>query len=74
MSHLARFARFWYDFIVGDDWTIALTVAVAVGATYGIAHRGGVAWWVLPAVVISSLGTSVARARRAAGTVPRRDD
>ena len=26
------FARFWWDFIVGDDWRIALGVVVVLGA------------------------------------------
>jgi hypothetical protein len=27
------FGRFWYDFIIGDDWKIAAAVLVAVGLT-----------------------------------------
>ena len=34
---LAAFARFWYDFLVGDDWIIAVTVVVAVAVHR--AHR-----------------------------------
>jgi hypothetical protein len=32
--HLAAFGRFWWDFVVGDDWRIAAAVlaALAVGA------------------------------------------
>ena len=29
MSYLRRFGRFWWDFVVGDEWRIALIVAVA---------------------------------------------
>jgi hypothetical protein len=29
-------ARFWYDFIVGDDWKIAAGVVVAVGFTVAL--------------------------------------
>jgi hypothetical protein len=25
------FGQFWYDFIIGDDWKIAVAVVVAVG-------------------------------------------
>ena len=34
MSWLRSFGRFWYDFIVGDDWRIAagVTVVLAAGA------------------------------------------
>jgi hypothetical protein len=66
VSYLVRFLRFWYDFIVGDDWTVAVTVVVAVAATYAVAHRGGAAWWILPVAVLATLGVSVLRARREA--------
>ena len=29
MSYLRGFGRFWWDFVVGDEWRIALIVAVA---------------------------------------------
>ena len=29
MSLLRGFGRFWWDFVVGDEWRIALIVAVA---------------------------------------------
>jgi hypothetical protein len=29
---LSRFARFWWDFIVGDDWRIAVGVVAVLGA------------------------------------------
>lgn len=28
---MRAFLRFWYDFIIGDDWKIAAGVAIAVG-------------------------------------------
>jgi hypothetical protein len=31
MKWLGRFGRFWYDFVVGDDWTIAAAVVLVVG-------------------------------------------
>ena len=33
MRYIAAFGRFWYDFLVGDDWIIAVTVVVAVAVT-----------------------------------------
>ena len=30
MSALGRFARFWYDFVVGDDWLVAFGVVVVL--------------------------------------------
>ena len=64
MKHIAQFGRFWYDFIVGDDWTIALGVVIAVGST-AVVHRIGLpAWPVLPLVVVVGLFLSVYRVRR----------
>jgi hypothetical protein len=30
MSFLRSFGRFWYDFVIGDDWKIAAGVVVAL--------------------------------------------
>jgi hypothetical protein len=62
---LAAFGRFWYRFIVGDDWTIAAAVALALVATYALQRLGVAAWWLTPVVVIAILGVSLRRARRA---------
>lgn len=34
MKYLRGFGQFWYDFVIGDDWKIAVAVvtALAVGA------------------------------------------
>jgi hypothetical protein len=59
------FLRFWYDFIVGDDWTIAAGVVIALAITAVLAHNGmESAWWVLPLVVAAGLTASVLRAVR----------
>jgi hypothetical protein len=56
---LEGFGRFWWDFLVGDDWTIAATVVVALAAAYGLDQAGVAAWWLVPAagmlVVVVSL-------------------
>jgi hypothetical protein len=62
MTWIRSFAAFWYDFIVGDDWRVALGVILALGATTGLLHGAGVnAWWLLPIVVIALLGLSLRR-------------
>jgi len=38
MSYIVAFLRFWYDFLVGDDWKIAATVVVALLLTAAAAH------------------------------------
>lgn len=56
------FGRFWYDFVIGDDWRTAVGVAVALGGTAGLVQAGVNAWWVLPAAVAALLGLSLRRA------------
>ena len=59
------FLRFWYDFVIGDDWTIAAGVVVALAVTALLAHNGmPSAWWLLPLVVAIGLVVSLARAVR----------
>jgi hypothetical protein len=31
MRHVAAFGRFWWDFVVGDDWRVAAGVVAALG-------------------------------------------
>ncbi len=65
MNRLRSFAAFWYDFVVGDDWRIALGVLLALAATAGLVHGAGVdAWWLPPAAVAVLLGLSLRRAGR----------
>jgi hypothetical protein len=51
VNRIKAFVRFWYDFIVGDDWRVAVAVAVALALTFGFARAAVPAWWVLPAIV-----------------------
>ena len=51
MSRLAAFGRFWWDFVVGDDWLTAAGVVVAIGVTASLVAGGVDAWWLLPAAV-----------------------
>jgi Flp pilus assembly protein TadB len=63
---LRRFGLFWVDFVLGDDWTLAAVVVVALLVTWGLSHTGFPAWVAMVAIVLSALVGSVARARRAA--------
>jgi len=56
-----RFARFWWDFIVGDDWRVAVGIALALGLTAALATTWASAWIVLPLAVAAVLWTSLAR-------------
>jgi hypothetical protein len=33
VKFLKAFGQFWYDFIIGDDWKIAVAVVLALGVT-----------------------------------------
>jgi hypothetical protein len=72
MSSIRNFLAFWYDFIIGDDWTVAVAVAAALAATYGLTRLGVQAWWLTPAVVVlvTGLSTYRAAARSRAAVIP----
>jgi hypothetical protein len=59
-----RFARFWWDFIVGDDWRVAAGIALAFGLTALLATTSVPAWWTLPLAVAAVLWSSLRRAAR----------
>jgi hypothetical protein len=64
ITRLRAFGAFWYDFIVGDDWRIAVGVIVALTATYLVAQTSVPAWWILPGAVMVFLPLSLWRATR----------
>jgi hypothetical protein len=55
---------FWVDFVIGDDWTVAATVLVALLATWGLTRAGLPVWWLLPAAAVGSTAVSLRRASR----------
>ena len=63
MSKLKSFGMFWYDFVVGDDWQVAVIIVAALIVTALLAHVAGVpAWWLLPLSAFAALGWSLQRA------------
>jgi hypothetical protein len=59
--------RFLWDFVVGDDWRIAVGVVLALALTALIAGTGIATWWILPLVVAVLLGYSIWRVAVRAG-------
>jgi hypothetical protein len=64
MKYVVAFLRFWYDFVVGDDWRTAAGVVLALAVTALLSNRGVHAWWVMPVSVIAILLGSLRRAAR----------
>jgi hypothetical protein len=58
---LRRFGTFWWDFVVGDDWRIAVGVVAALGVSAALAATGVPAWWLLPLAVALLLYVSLRR-------------
>jgi len=56
-----RFLRFWWDFVVGDDWRAALGIAIAIGLAAGLVAAGVDAWWLIPLGVVGVLYASLRR-------------
>ena len=64
MSRLRAFGRFWWDFVVGDDWRVAAGLALAIAAV-ALLHRADLAaWWLLPVAVAGLLYASLRRGVR----------
>jgi hypothetical protein len=61
---VARFLRFWWTFIVGDDWQVALGIAVALGLSAVLVKAGVPAWWMIPLAAVLLLADSLRRATR----------
>jgi hypothetical protein len=67
MKWLKSFGAFWYDFVIGDDWQVAVIVVAALGLTSVLAHAGSVnAWWLLPIGAVAALGWSLHWVKRSA--------
>ncbi|MCP9276460.1 hypothetical protein [Mycolicibacterium arenosum] len=65
MRTLRSFAKFWYDFIIGDDWRVALSVGAAMAATYAVNQlTGATSWLIVTVTVLIALPASIYRVAR----------
>jgi hypothetical protein len=65
ITRIRAFGAFWYDFVVGDDWRVAVGVVLALVLTYVLSVATSIAvWWVLPAAVLVLLPYSLVRVIR----------
>jgi uncharacterized membrane protein len=60
---IGGFLFFWYDFIIGDDWRVAVAMVVALFSTHAL---GSHSWWVMPCVVAGTLIFTLLEASAAA--------
>jgi len=65
-SWIVGFGRFWYHFIIGDDWTVAAAVGAGLILTALFVSARINAWWIVPVIVIAMLGLSLRRAGKGA--------
>jgi uncharacterized membrane protein YfcA len=64
VSAVVGVARFLYRFVVGDDWTVALAMVLALAATGVLVTDHISAWWLVPFVAIFMTGVSLRRSAR----------
>jgi hypothetical protein len=67
-QRIRAFAAFWYDFVVGDDWLIAVGVVVGLALTYALSRTAVPAWWPLPLSLVLLLPLSLWCAVRRRGS------
>ncbi len=57
-----------WDFIVGDDWRLAVAAVLAIGLTAIASALGLGAWWAAPLVALVALRWSLRGARPSAAS------
>jgi hypothetical protein len=64
VSRLLAFGRFWYDFVVGDDWRVAVGVVATLAVIAALASSSVPTWLLLPLAISAILAGSVWRTSR----------
>ena len=63
-TRIRAVAQFLWDFVIGDDWRLAVGVASGLALTAVVAGAGVAAWWLLPLLAAAMLSASVWRGSR----------
>jgi hypothetical protein len=58
MKWLTQFGKFWYDFIIGDDWKIAVSVLIPLVVGAGFVLNGFEESLLLPPILAVALAAS----------------
>ncbi len=53
--------RFLYGFVVGDDWTVAVVMVLALALTGLLVSIGIDAWWLVPPLAVVMTGIALWR-------------
>jgi hypothetical protein len=64
ITRLKAFGAFWYDFVIGDDWRVAIGVVLALALTRVLSGSHTYVWWIVPAAIMVLLPYSLWRAIR----------
>ena len=64
MKYIKAFFLFWYEFIVGDDWVVAVGIVLALFGTDRLKRSGINSWWLTPVGVVALLAISLWRQTR----------
>lgn len=67
MSTVRRILAAIYDFVVGDDWRLALGAVGALGGVALLVAAGVDGWWFAPLFVLAVLVASLLSARETPG-------
>lgn len=63
-SAAVALGRFLYNYIFGDDWTVAVVILLGLAATWVLAASRITAWWLVPLLAIVMTGISIRRSQR----------
>lgn len=55
IARLRAFGAFWYGFVIGDDWRVAVGVVVTLALTYALSVTTHAPAWPLIVVAVAAL-------------------